>query len=98
MATNWLVVTLKVKDGMQAEFESIAGELIAQVRANEPGVATYTLTKTRTDPTEYIFIEHYLTPEARQEHAKTSYFRAIGARLFSCLVSPPTLVELDTIK
>lgn len=94
---TWLVVTLKVQDGKQTEFETAIGDLIAKVRANEPGCLTYTLTKSKVDPTEYVMIEHYATQEAREAHGKTDYFRAAGPKIGACLAGRPQLVELDLI-
>ncbi len=94
---TWLVVTLKVKDGMQTEFETVMGDLVAKVRANEPGCLTYTLTKSKVDPTEYVMIEHYASPEARAEHGKTEYFRAAGPKLGPTLAGRAQIVELDLI-
>ena len=38
-----IVATLRVKPGMEKEFEAVATELVAKVRANEPGCALYAL-------------------------------------------------------
>jgi len=94
---SWLVVTLKVKDGSQADFEKVMGDLVQQVRANEPGTLTYTLTKSKTDPTEYVMIEHYATPEDRVKHGQTEYFRATGPKLGPLLAGRATIIEYDII-
>jgi hypothetical protein len=38
-----VVATLKVKPGMEREFEAVAKELVAKVNANEPGCRLYAL-------------------------------------------------------
>ncbi len=95
--SSWLVVTLKVQDGKQAEFESFVTDLVQQVRANEPGTLVYTLTKSKTDPTEYTFIEQYATPEDRVKHGQSEYFKAAGPKFAAVLAGRPTMVELDPI-
>ena len=38
-----VVAKLKIQDGKQAEFEQVAKDLMAKVKANEPGCLTYQL-------------------------------------------------------
>lgn len=93
----WLVVTLKVQDGKQAEFEKVAGELMAAVKANEPNTLTYTLTKKKGSSDEYVFVEHYKTAADRDAHGKTEYFRAIAPRMGPFLAGAPQILELEVV-
>ncbi|HMP63292.1 MAG TPA: antibiotic biosynthesis monooxygenase, partial [Phenylobacterium sp.] len=43
-----VVATLKVQDGKGGEFEQVFKDLMAQVKANEPGCLAYQPTKSRT--------------------------------------------------
>ncbi|MGB2074493.1 MAG: putative quinol monooxygenase, partial [Henriciella sp.] len=40
-----IVAELEIRDGKQAEFEGVAKDLMAKVKANEPGCLTYQLYK-----------------------------------------------------
>jgi Antibiotic biosynthesis monooxygenase len=42
-----IVATIKVKPGMEKEFEAVAKELVAKVNANEPGCMLYAITTRR---------------------------------------------------
>lgn len=44
-----VVAKLKIAAGKEAEFEEVAKDLMAKVKANEPGTTTYQLYKSKTD-------------------------------------------------
>lgn len=92
-----LVVTLKVKDGKQAEFEAVARELVAEVRAKEPGNIQYTLCRKEGSTTEYVFLEQYKDAAALAAHGATDHFRTISPRLGPCLDGRPEMIRLDVL-
>lgn len=92
-----LVVTLKIKDGKQADFEAVARELVPQVRANEPGNAQYMLCKKEGSANEYVFIEQYRTQADLDAHGKTAHFMAAGPRLGACLDGRPDMIRLEVV-
>ena len=92
-----LVVTLKVKDGKQAEFEAAACDLIPQVRANEPGNAQYMLTRKEGSTTEYVFIEQYKTQADLDAHGKTAHYIACAPKLGACLDGRPDIMRLEVL-
>lgn len=92
-----LVVTLKVKDGKQEEFEAVARELIKNVRANEPGNAQYTLTRKQGSTTEYVFLEQYRSQADLDAHGKTAHYLAGAPALGACLDGRPDMIRLDVI-
>lgn len=94
---SWLLATFKVLEGREDEFEGIMRDLIAQVRANEPGALTYTLVKSKKEPGEYIMIENYASREARELHAKTDYIAAAVPKFMACLDGTPSIKSLDVI-
>ena len=49
-----VVATLKVKPGMEGEFEVVAKELAAKVNANEPGCKLYALHHGEASGTEIL--------------------------------------------
>ena len=59
-----VVATLEIQDGKQADFEATAKDLMAKVKANEPGCLTYQLYKAKGSDTTYIFMEQYASGEA----------------------------------
>ena len=92
-----LVVTLKIKDGKQEEFEAVARELISQVRANEPGNAQYTLTRKQGSTTEYVFLEQYKSQEDLDAHGKSAHYLANAPKLGPCLDGRPDIIRLDVL-
>ena len=72
-----VVATLKVKPGMEREFEAVAKELAAKVNANEPGCTLYALHVGET-PHTYVFLERYVDQAALDFHRTTEYFKALG--------------------
>src|SRR5262249_44445434 len=59
-----VVATLKVKPGMEREFEAVAKELVAKVNANEPGCRLYALHRLDGDAPTYVFMERYVDQAA----------------------------------
>ena len=93
-----IVVHLEIQDGKQAEFESVAKDLMAKVKANEPGCLTYQLYKKKGSETDYYFMEQYTDQAALDAHGKTEYFQAAQPGLGACLAGRPTLTMLDSVE
>ena len=75
-----VVATLKVKPGMERQFEAIAKELVAKVNANEPGCVLYALHHVDAAGT-YVFMERYVDQAAVDAHRATDYFKALGRKM-----------------
>ena len=66
----------------------VALELVAAVRANEPGCLLYTLSK-GDDPLTYVFMERYKDDDALKNHRGTDHFRTLGGRQEHALAGGP---------
>jgi quinol monooxygenase YgiN len=89
---------LKVKAGSEAVFEAAAKEMIAAVRANEPGTTAYVLHKSNQDPTSYWFYETYVDQASVDLHGKTAHMKAFGGKIGAALDGRPEVTlatELD---
>ena len=75
-----VVATIKVKPGMEQEFEAVAKELVAKVNANEPGCKLYTLHHGEAANT-YVFMERYTDQAAVDAHRASDYFKALGRKM-----------------
>jgi len=93
-----VVAKLKIQDGKQGEFEQVARDLMAKVKANEPGCLTYQLYKKKGSQDEYIFMEQYASKEALETHGQTDYFKAAGASLGACLAGAPDIEYFDIVE
>jgi quinol monooxygenase YgiN len=80
-----VIATLKVKSGSEAAMEKAAREMIAHVKAHEPGTLTYILHRSSGDPTEFVFYEVYANQEAFATHGGSEqmqkFFGLVGGQL-----------------
>ena len=88
---------LFIAKGKEAEFETLALELAAKVNANEPGVVTYQLYKSKEDASTYIFLEQYTDQAALDAHGKTDYFLAAQSTLGPLLSGAPDIQYFDSV-
>lgn len=93
-----VVAKLTIQDGKQAEFEAVAKDLAAKVKANEPGTLTYQLYKVRGSETDYIFMEQYASEDALKVHGQSDYFRAAGAKFGTVLAGRPDIQYYDIVE
>ena len=75
-----VVATIKVKPGMEKDFELIAKELVAKVNASEPGCTLYVLHHGKA-PHTYVFMERYTDQAAVEAHRATDYFKTLGRKM-----------------
>jgi quinol monooxygenase YgiN len=75
-----VVATLRVKPGMEKEFEAVARELVSKVRANEPGCLLYALHHGEA-PGTYVFMERYADQAAVDAHRGTDHFKTLGRKM-----------------
>ena len=93
-----IVAKLKIVEGKNAEFEQVGKDLMAKVKANEPGCQTYQLYQSQSDPQTYIFMEQYSNAEALESHGKTEYFKAAGPKMAACLAGRPEIERYDIVE
>jgi len=92
-----LVATMKIKPGTNDAFETAARELMAVVRAEEPGNQVYQFCKSRTDPETYVVLELYADQAALDAHGKSDSFRAVGAKMGPSMAGRPDVQRFDAI-
>ena len=93
-----VVAKLKIADGKNEEFEQVGKDLMAKVKANEPGCLTYQLYKSKSDAQSYIFMEQYASEDALTSHGQTEYFKAAGPKLGACLAGKPEIEYFDIVE
>ena len=84
-----VVATIKVKAGMEKEFETVAKELVAKVNANEPGCKLYALYQDEAAGT-YVFMERYTVRRPSTPTAPPTTSRRWAARWASTWMAAPT--------
>jgi quinol monooxygenase YgiN len=92
-----VVATLKVKAGMETQFEAVAKELVAKVNANEPGCKLYAL-PTGDTPGTYVFMERYVDQAAMEAHRATEHFKTLGRKMGEFMDGRPEVVRLKEVE
>ena len=70
-----VIAKIRVVPGKEAEFEQAARDMIAHVRANEPGTRTYVLHRAAGNPAEFLFYERYDDEAAFAAHGGSDAIR-----------------------
>jgi quinol monooxygenase YgiN len=91
-----IVATIKVKPGMEREFEAVAKELAARVNAKEPGCKLYTLCRGEA-PLTYIFLERYADQAAIEAHRATEHYKELGRKMGQFIDGKPEILRLTEI-
>jgi quinol monooxygenase YgiN len=92
-----VVATIKIKEGANEAFEAVANELMAAVRANEPGNKVYQFCRSKAEPTTYVVMEIYADQAALEAHGKSEHFRTIGPKMGPSMAGRPDVQYFDTI-
>lgn len=90
-----LIVNLSIQAGKEAEFEQVARDLMAKVKANEPGCLTYQLYKTKDNA--YVFLEEYASKADLDAHGKTEHYTAAAPKMGACLTGAPEITFLTSV-
>jgi quinol monooxygenase YgiN len=91
-----VVATIKIKPGAGQEFEAVAKELVAKVRANEPGCKLYVLHRAEA-PDTYVFLERYVDEAAAEAHRQTDHFKSIGRKMGEFMAGRPEVLRLTEV-
>ncbi len=92
-----VIATLKVKPGMEKDFEAVAKELVAKVNANERGCTLYALHHGET-PGTYVFMERYADQAAVDSHRATDYFKSLGRKMGEYMDGKPEVLRLREVE
>ena len=88
-----IIATLKAKAGCEADFKAAALQLIAAVRANEPGCLLYTLNQGDA-PGTFVFMERYADEEALSAHRGTAHSKTLGRAMGAFMDGPPVVQRM----
>jgi quinol monooxygenase YgiN len=92
-----VIAKLKVQSGKEAEFERGAREMVAHVKAHEPGTLTYVVHRAVTDPTLFCFYEVYADEAAFTAHSGSDRMRQFGKSLGGVLDGRPEITMFQEI-
>ncbi len=93
-----VIATIRVKQGRAAEFERVFRDLAAEVRAKEPGVLAYEMTRSQSDPHLYKAIEVYRDEATTAHHTGTDYFKRLFTEMQQLVDGEMDIEILDVIR
>jgi quinol monooxygenase YgiN len=91
-----IIATIQAKPGSEADFKAAALQLIAAVRANEPGCLLYTLNQGDA-PGTFVFMERYANEEAVAAHRATEHFKTLGRAMGAFMAGAPNVQRMVEI-
>lgn len=94
--THSIVATVKAKPGEEEALKAIALQLVAAVRAHEPGCLLYTLSQGE-DPRSFVFMERYADDAALAFHRTTEHYKTLGRAMGAHLDGPPTVLRMQEL-
>lgn len=94
--THSIVATLKAKPGEEEALKTVALQLVAAVRANEPGCLLYTLSQGE-DKQTFVFMERYADDAALAFHRTTEHYKTLGRAMGAHMDGPPTVLRMQEL-
>lgn len=90
-----IIARIPVLEGKGAEFEAVFQKVADGVKAHEPGVLLYQLTK-KSD-TEYVVVELYADQEALAKHGQMAHSKEGGKATRGLVGGPPKIEQLKVV-
>ena len=93
-----VIANLRIKPGVNAEFETAFRRFQQTVRSSEPGVVYFGLHRSQMDATAYTVMEQYRDGAAWDAHQQTPHYLAIPATFSAFMAGPPHIEVMDAIE
>lgn len=79
----------------QESIEAFKQATLANARASlkEPGIARFDVVQQQDDPTQFVLVEAYRTPEAPAAHKETAHYQAWRDTVAPLMAEPRTSVK-----
>jgi quinol monooxygenase YgiN len=94
MSTTF-IATLKIKQGMEAQFERLQKELSELTHAAEPGTLVYDVIKSRSKPQTYVVYARFKDEAAFQTHQASGFHDRLVPPIMACVEGEMDLQLLD---
>jgi autoinducer 2-degrading protein len=69
----------------------------ARNSVQEPGVARFDVIQQKDDPTRFVLVEVYRTPDDPAEHKKTAHYQAWRDTVADMMAEPRSSVKYDNV-
>lgn len=93
-----LVVKMTVQPDQTETFEAVMKDMMAKVKANEPGCLIYQLYRSPDEIGSYVMMEQYASKDALDAHNKTEHMAETVGKLGACLAGAPVIQQLDMVE
>jgi quinol monooxygenase YgiN len=87
-------IRLKVKEGKEAELETLVTQLMRDVTANEPG-SIYDVRRVRDEPRTYFYFVSFPDQAAYDRYLSADYHRQMSPKALALLDGAPLFEDLD---
>ena len=91
-----VVAKLKAKSGAESKMEEALRGMVSKVEAEE-GTLMYSLHRSQTDPTQFLYYEKYKDAEALKAHSETPYFKELFGVLQPLIAGAPEIEMYDEV-
>lgn len=91
------VVTVKVQQGKEAEFESLVKSILPKVK-QEKGTLQYVLHRSKEEVGRYLFYETYVDKEAKELHLSKPYVTEMISASSDLLAEKPSITLYEEIE
>lgn len=92
-----LVVRFDLRPGSEDDFDRLAEETTARIRAEEPGTLLYLCHRVQREPGARVFYELYRDNDAFQAHEVAPYVKEFHARRAPMMAGPERVEFLDRL-
>jgi len=91
------IATLRVKAGMESEFERLQTELSQLTHAHEPETYVYDVLRSKDDPSIYLCYGRFKDEAAFQTHQDSDFHERLVPPILACLADDMQLAFFDYI-
>jgi quinol monooxygenase YgiN len=79
--------------------EAFVAETVANARCSieEPGIARFDVCQDRSDPTRFVLVEVYRTPEDSARHKQTAHYAKWREAVADMMAEPRSSVKFDSV-
>ena len=81
----------RIEDFKQATLEN------ARNSVNEPGIARFDVVQQQNDPTRFILVEVYRTPQDPAKHKETEHYKTWRDTVADMMAEPRTSIKLTNL-
>lgn len=89
-------VHVRVKPDSVEAFKA-ASLINARASAEEPGIARFDVVQQLDDPTRFVFVEVFRTPEAPAAHRETRHYAAWRDTVADMMAEPRTSMKFENV-